>query len=200
MIRTIVALCLALLLLGLGEAYWFCKRPLAPSGGLYFWRPVHLGVIPFRQNDPRWGRDLIGRRGDTLGAQGCAVTSAAAILASYGVALTPQTLNQFLNTHGGYTPEGWLIWEKAAAFQPGVAEKSYEDDASYYLIDSSLMRGVPVIVRLKLRSGRTHFVVIMGKEGWDYLICDPGAGASKGFYPLRQIGSQIYALRAYRRL
>ncbi len=182
------------------EGYWFWKRPLPPSGGLYFWKPVHLGVVPFRQNDPRWGRDILGAPGDTLGGQGCAVASAASILAAYGEPMNPQTLNRFLRIHGGYTPQGWLIWEKAADFFPGIAAKEYEDLPSYYLIDWNLLHGNPVIVRLTLPSGHTHFVVIMGKEGWDYLISDPGTGGAKGFYPLRQIGSKIYALRFYRRL
>jgi hypothetical protein len=42
-----------------------------------------------------------------------------------------------------------------------------------------------------------HFVVIAGKDGFDYLIRDPGAGAAKGLYPLREFGSRIEALRFY---
>ncbi len=40
-------------------------------------------------------------------------------------------------------------------------------------------------------------VVIAGKEGFDYLIRDPGAGAAKGLYALRELGSKIEALRFY---
>ena len=65
------------------------------------------------------------------------------------------------------------------------------------LIDSNLARGNPVIVRIRFSSGATHFVVIAGKQGFDYLIRDPGAGASKGYYPLRDLGSNIEALRFY---
>ncbi|MGB8341203.1 MAG: hypothetical protein WCE51_06410, partial [Chthoniobacterales bacterium] len=65
------------------------------------------------------------------------------------------------------------------------------------LIDSNLARGNPVIVRVRLHGGITHFVVIAGKEGFDYLIRDPGAGAAKGCYPLRELGSDIEALRFY---
>jgi hypothetical protein len=43
-------------------------------------------------------------------------------------------------------------------------------------------------------------VVIAGKEGFDYLIRDPGAGAAKGLYPLRELGSNIEALRFYEAL
>ena len=77
---------------------------------------------------------------------------------------------------------------------------AYEDLPSYYLIDSNLYRGNPVIVRLHLASGWTHFVVVMGKQGFDYLIRDPSsAGLRKGVYPLRELGSKIEALRFYER-
>ena len=54
--------------------------------------------------------------------------------------------------------------------------------------------GVP---ELAYSSGITHFVVIAGKQGFDYLVRDPGAGAAKGLYPLRELGSDIEALRFY---
>ena len=55
----------------------------------------------------------------------------------------------------------------------------------------------PPIVRVRLPGGVTHFVVIAGKDGFDYLVRDPGAGAAKGLYPLRELGSEIEALRFY---
>jgi hypothetical protein len=69
--------------------------------------------------------------------------------------------------------------------------------ASYQLIDSNLAHGNPVIVRVRLPNGVTHFVVIAGKDGFDYLVRDPGAGSAKGLYPLRELGSDIEALRFY---
>ena len=63
------------------------------------------------------------------------------------------------------------------------------------------MRGNPVIVRLRFPSGVTHFVVVMGKDGFEYLIRDPSsAGLRKGVYPLREIGSDVEALRFYEKL
>jgi hypothetical protein len=65
------------------------------------------------------------------------------------------------------------------------------------VIASNLSRGNPVIVRVRLPSGITHFVVVAGKDGFDYLIADPGADSAKGLYPLRELGSDIEALRFY---
>ena len=84
---------------------------------------------------------------------------------------------------------------------PDRVKHVYEDLPTYRLIDWNLCRGNPVIVRLRYPSGSpTHFVVIAGKEGYDYLIRDPGAGAGKGLYPLKEFGSPIEALRFYQRI
>ena len=179
---------------------WGQKGIIDPSGGRYFFHRVELAVPSFRQSDERWRRDLLGPTRNTLGAEGCAVASAAMVLASYGYDTDPQRLNHFLQGNGGFTPQGWLYWEKAAELSDGHLRHAYEDLPSYDLIDANLQRGNPVIVRLRLPSRITHFVVIAGKQGFDYLTRDPGAGAAKGLYPLREFGSRIEALRLYEKL
>lgn len=175
------------------------KSPLEPRGGLWFPRAVFHDVPHFAQADPRWAQDKLGSTPATLGQEGCAVTSAAMVLASYGADLDPGRLNAFLQTHGGYTGQGWLYWEKAADYPPSLAEHVYEDDASHFLIDWNLLRGNPVIVRLRYPNGITHFVTIVGKSGFEYLIRDPGVGFARGIYFLSDFGSPIEALRFYRR-
>jgi hypothetical protein len=178
---------------------WTWKRPIAPSGGRYFFHSVNLPVPQFRQSDERWHLDQLGWSSGTLGTEGCAVASTAMLFSFYGIETDPQQLNWFLTATGGYTDEGWIYWERAAWLAPDRVRHLYEDLPSYRLIDSNLDHANPVIVRLRLPSGITHFVVIVGKTGFDYLIRDPGAGASKGIYPLREIGSKIEALRFYER-
>ncbi|MCE0484903.1 MAG: C39 family peptidase [Methylacidiphilales bacterium] len=175
------------------------KHPISSSGGHYFVHRIVIPVPAFEQGDPRWTFDLLGPTFDTMGQSGCAVTSAAMVLASYGVDTDPQRLNQYLTTHAGYTPNGWLFWEKAAEVAPyAQVEKAYEDIPSYDLIDQNILAGNPVIVRLTLADGHTHFVVIVGKEGWDYLIRDPARPPSWSIYPLKDLTSRIEALRFYR--
>jgi hypothetical protein len=176
---------------------WTRVGPLEPRGGLYFARRVELPVPLFRQADPQWRADLLGPTPGTLGAEGCAVSSAAMVMAYYGIDTDPQRLNEFLNGNEGYTPEGWIYWEKAAELSPGNVRKAWEDPGSHRMIDRNLRQGNPVIVKLRLQSGTTHFVVIAGKDGFDYLVRDPGAGAERGFYPLKELGSQILGLRFY---
>jgi len=182
---------------------WLARRPIDPSGGLYFPSRYVLSVPQFLQEDPRWGQDQLASTPSTVGGEGCAVSSAAMVLAAYGVDVDPGRLNKFLTQlPGGYTPEGWIYWEKAAEFAPGLVAKMlphYEDKPSYFLIDWNLIQGNPVIIRLRYPSGVTHFVVICGKDGYDYLIRDPGRGGVKGVYPLKDFGGPIEALRFYRK-
>lgn len=196
-----VALAAAALLAAAWWGYrWTAKSPrLDPRGGLWFPRAVLNDVPHFSQADARWAEEKLGPTPGSLGAEGCAVASAAMILASYGADLDPGRLNNFLQTNGGYTDRGWLYWEKAAVYPPGLAEHAYEDDASYYEIDRNLLAGNPVIVRLRLPNGITHFVVVVGKTGDEYLIRDPGPHFRDGLYRLSDYGSPIEALRYFRR-
>jgi hypothetical protein len=180
------------------QGFWNWKHIISASGGRYFVQRIEIPVPAFQQDDPRWSLQLLGPTIDTVGQEGCALTSAAMVLASYGIDTDPQRLNDFLNATGGYTPNGWLYWEKAAAIAPGRVEKAYEDLPSYALIDGNLLAGNPVIVRLTLRNGTTHFVVVVGKQGWDYLTRDPARPPAWGVYPLRELTHQIEALRFYR--
>ena len=187
-----------------GGGYWWVSwnhlGPIEARGGLPFLKRVELAVPSYRQNDPAWGKEPLGPSDDTLGSAGCAVTSTAMVLSSYGIDTDPLRLNEFLTEKEGYTPQGWIYWEKAADLASDVVRHVYEDLPSYRLIDSNLMRGNPVIVRLRQPSGMTHFVVIAGKDGFDYLTRDPGAGAKKGLYALKEYGSKIEALRFYEKL
>jgi len=182
------------------HGFWNWKHPISSSGGLYFVHRVELPVPAFQQDDPRWTFQLLGPTIDTVGQEGCALTSVAMVFNFYGIDTDPERLNQFLTTHGGYTDNGWLYWEKAAELAPTRVAKAYEDLPSYALIDQNLLAGNPVIVRLTLRNGTTHFVVIVGKEGWDYLTRDPARSPSWGVYPLKDLTHTIEALRFYRLL
>ena len=179
---------------------WNRLGPLEPSGGLFFQPRLELNVPSFRQADDRWRADPLGNTPATLGAEGCAVTSAAMVLASYGADTDPGRLNKLVTAADGYVGSGWLVWEKAAEVTGNLARKVYDAEPSYRLIDENLRRRNPVIVRLRTEGGITHFVVIAGKEGYDYLVRDPGTGAAKGIYPLKEFGSKIEALRFYEKV
>ncbi len=209
--RWVAVLLIVLLLLGAGafagwKLWWTpyyhsARAPLAPSGGWYFSPRLELPVGLFTQGDPRWSEDFLGPTEETMGQAGCAVSSAAMILRYYGHDTDPGRLNKFLDENNGFTEQGWLKWEGVEPFTAGQVRHAYEDLPSYRLIDSNLKRGNPVIVRVRLPSGITHFVVIMGKDGFDYLIRDPSsAGLQRGVYPLKDLGRPIEALRFYEKV
>ena len=181
------------------EAEWVQLGPIEPAGGLFFPTRVELPVPLFPQADEKWGEDKMAGGHTTMAQEGCAIASAAMVLAAYGVDTDPGRLNQALTENEGFEYPGRLHWEKAAEVTGNVLEKAYEGLPSYQLIDLNLQSGNPVIVRLRNPEGITHFVVIAGKEGYNYLTKDPGEGAKKGLYPLREYGSKIEALRFYRR-
>jgi hypothetical protein len=177
---------------------WDRKAPVPPSGGLFFPLTVLLSVPSFAQADPRWGAEPLGSTQNTLRAEGCAVTSAAMALAGYGMDLDPSRLNAFLTANGGYTERGWIYWEVAALYEPGRVRHAYEDLPSHRLMDWNLMKGNPVIVRVRPPGRGTHFVLVVGKRGFDYIAQDPGAGGRQ--MPLRELCSQVEALRFYEKL
>jgi len=180
---------------------WTAKRPLPMSGGLYFPMAVEIPGPHFLQGDLRWGGDSLAETSDSLADVGCAVASAAMALASRGVETDPGRLNAFLqNMPGGYTHEGWIYWEKAAEIHPekvGTLLPHYEDAPSHFLIDWNLLHGNPVIARVRYPSGITHFVVICGKQGFDYIVRDPGEGGKAGLTLLRDFPPPVEALRFY---
>ncbi len=176
---------------------WFWKGPLSGNGGIPIFGRIEIFVPPFFQEDPLWGQEVLGKSTDTIASAGCALTSAAMVLHFYGVDVDPKKLNDYLIQHDGYEGAAWIKWEVAATFPPNIAEHRYEDLPSYGLIDWNLLRGNPVIVRIRRSTGNTHFVVLVGKQGFDYLVRDPAEEGKKGVYPFYELGRPIEALRFY---
>jgi hypothetical protein len=168
------------------------------TGGQYFDRRVEIPVPVFAQDDPRWGNVRLGPSRDTLGYQGCAVTSAAMVVAFYGVKTDPQQLNSFLTKAGGLSDDGLIQWSRVPAIAPSHLELAYNGYASYELIDSNLLTKNPVIAIIHLRDGAYHFVVIVGKQGHNYLIRDPAASVFRRPYPLSDLTDRIDGICFFR--
>lgn len=182
---------------------WTALRPLHTSGGLYFPLPVEIPGPHFLQSDPEWAGEKLASTPESLSQSGCAVASAAMVLAARGLETDPSLLNTFLTrTPGGYTPEGWIYWEKAPEIDPASTAEflpHYEAAPSHFLIDWNLLRGNPVIVRVRYESGITHFVPIVGKHGFEYLIRDPGDDGKNGPTLLSSLPPPVEALRFYKK-
>ena len=55
-----------------------------------------------------------------------------------------------------------------------------------------------MIVRVRPPGRGTHFVLVVGTSGFDYIAQDPGSGGRQ--LPLRELNSPVEALRFYERL
>ena len=169
-------------------------------GGRYFHRRVEIPVPAFAQDDPRWSEVRLGPSTDTLGDEGCAVTSAAMVAAFYRIKTDPEQLNAFLTRTGGFSDDGLIDWSRVSSIAPAHLKLAYNGGPSYELIDSNLLAGNPVIVLIPLPGGGYHFVVIVGKEGRDYLIRDPAASPFRRAYRLRDLTDRIAGLCFFRKI
>ncbi len=205
--RFLALIAVTLVIVAAYAAFWAAglaaRQPIPTAGGVYFpWRHVIEGPH-FSQGDNRWAEDRLGPTTESMSQSGCAVASAAMALGALGVRTDPGELNRFLRqTAGGYTPEGWIYWEKAAEIDPDRTAgllPHYEDLPSFFLMDWNLLRGNPVIARVRYPSGVTHFVLVCGKEGFEYLVRDPGEGGGGGLRALSDFPGPVEALRFYKK-
>jgi hypothetical protein len=166
-------------------------NPISATGGHYFDQRVELPVADFAQDDPRWAQQFLGPTRETLGDEGCTLTSIAMVLNYYHVRCDPSILNRFLTGHGGYDDEGFLDFDRVTKFAPDRIQLAYQGNPSYAALDHSLLLGHPVIVQLTLYSGDRHFVVVMGKQGLDYLVRDPAAYPASSLVKLKRLAPRI---------
>ena len=138
-------------------------------------------LVYYSQQDPQWKTDILGfgDRGDTIGYVGCALTSVAMLLSGHGYTETPKSLNQKLKNVNGFVSAG-IRWGAVGQIYPNVTLKAFipcsTSDAPLAQIDAALAAGQPAIVQVDYSNEpgiQTHWVVVYGKKGDDYLMLDP---------------------------
>jgi len=138
-------------------------------------------LVYHSQQDPQWKKDILGfgDPGDTIGYVGCALTSVAMLLSGHGYAETPRTLNQKLKNVDGFVSAG-IRWGAVSQIYPKVTLKAYipcsTSDAPLAQINAALAAGQPAIVQVDSSPAdgiQTHWVVLYGRKGDDYLMLDP---------------------------
>ena len=172
--------------------------PISTRGGRYFSHRVEIPVPAFAQDDARWSLLLLGPSSDTIGVEGCALTSVAMVMNYYGFTTDPLHLNHFLLQHGGFDDEGYLAWQTACEIDPHRIQMGYQGAPSFERIDRALLGEVPVIAQIALPDGAMHFVVVVGKQGWDYLARDPAHDPGDPVYPLHELTSHVDGVEIYR--
>ncbi len=159
--------------------------------------PMTLSTIAtphFLQRDPRWENETIGGTGERLARVGCTVCSLAMALHRYGVETTPKELNDFLKNNNGYTLRGWLRWNAVSNFTGGSVALDYLGAPAFTRLDAALRNERPVIAKVYINRIIPHWVLLVGKEGNEYLMRDP-LGDGKTVRRLSEYRSRIYAIR-----
>jgi hypothetical protein len=138
-------------------------------------------LIYHSQQDPQWKQDILGfgDPSDTIGYVGCALTSVAMLLSGHGYTETPRSLNQKLKNVNGFVSAA-IRWGAVSQIYPNVTLKAFipcsTSEAPLAQIDASLAAGQPAIVQVDRSPAegiQTHWVVLYGKKGDDYLMLDP---------------------------
>jgi len=141
----------------------------------------------------RWHRQrLLAPEVVQTSAMDCGPASLKCLLEGFGVHASYGRLREACQTDVDGTSIDTI---EDIAVQLGLDAEQVIVPLDHVLVPEAAL--LPAIAVVRLPSGITHFVVIAGKDGFDYLVQDPGGGSAKGLYPLRELGSDIEGLRFY---
>lgn len=119
----------------------------------------------YNQRDSQWGLSRIGLSNDSIAEYGCLVTSSAMVLSHYGHRVTPAQVASTLDAF--FPPTAFMLLSPWSIDGATFVRTSGGGTGT---IDSEVSDGHPVIVGIY---GNSHFVVIKGKSGDDYVMNDP---------------------------
>jgi hypothetical protein len=150
--------------------------------------------VHYLQKDPRWANDPIGGSGKPLRGVGCAICCLSMALAEFGIARTPAELNRDLKQFHGYNDHGWVYWSAIEPLTLGKARVDWIQNPTHRDIESALVNGQPVLVKVTPPKMLQHWVLLVGREGNEFLMKDPLDPEQK-LKPLSSLRSQILAVR-----
>ena len=172
----------------------WAARSISATGGETLQIRLADSGTTYLQNDRRWAHDHLGITPVTLGTHGCTVCCVAMACTRLGVPLTPRELNQKLILNDGYLPRGWLVWNALPRVTAGRVTADYLPRASHEFIDGALKQGAYPVVKHFLPGGRPHWVLVVGKEGQEYLVRDP-LRDTRELLQLSSLTPRIHAVR-----
>jgi len=131
-----------------------------------------LNVPFFSQCNPAWSGDKLGHnpKCSNIRSAGCALTSAAMVMAYYGVDTDPKRLNDLIGNKGYISCDlNWsVVANKCHTKQNQIKFVARITSRDLNRLDQELSQGYPVILDVG-----GHFVVARGKIGNAYYIHDP---------------------------
>lgn len=170
---------------------------------------MKLPIPPISQKNPLWKYSKLGFSSLSIGSYGCVLCVHTMIACYYGYNHNPLTLNELYKEKGIYLNQNLIdFWGIPKAF-PNIKPEEFiqcpDVPASLDLIDKYLDEQKPVIALVdfdKATQGlQSHFVLIIGKEGSDYLINDPESPPPGETYffsaKYGEPSKGIYGLRLY---
>ncbi len=136
------------------------------------------------QRDPRWNLEKLGDGSTTINDYGCVITSIAMVMSKvYNKYITPVEINTKMKEVNGFTGanKNLFIWRK---LEEAFSKLKLKHSANYTsiaaptdIIDSALKNGNHILVRvdynLQTIAVNAHWVLIVDKDGNDYIIHDP---------------------------
>lgn len=190
--------CLVAVIAYVGRRRFHPPSPSIPAQGGKSMQVLLAEAEPYYlQRDPRWAGEALAPTKQTMSAVGCLVCSLAMGSAALGAPVDPGTLNRRLGASGGYTRDAWVIWDKVSpATGVGVTVHARPEHA---ILDEALERGELPVVKFILPSGAPHWVLVVGKDGTDYLVKDPLV-ADRSLVKLGTRTTAIQAVRVLRRI
>lgn len=129
------------------------------------------GWVEYNQCDSRWAYQQLGWcEGFNICHYGCAMSSAAMLLATRGVSVDPSSLDIYLSDNGGYVDGCDLIWGRIDDF--GVSAFQGMETADESSICWGLSQGHGIIANVR---GGSHWVLLTACLGNGvFAVNDPG--------------------------
>ncbi|MBN2685166.1 MAG: hypothetical protein JXR40_07790 [Pontiellaceae bacterium] len=197
--RTKAQITLLAVLLPILAAVWLTpqikdKGPISAQGGERL--SITLTPLPpyFLQTDERWKNEKIGGSGESIASIGCTLCCVSMSLSQNGYEIDPGTLNYKMVSVQGYTDQGWLKWNRISRALGRKTEVSVPSRPTHKAIDHTLRDNQPVIAKIMLNEAIPHWVLIVGKNGREYVVMDP-LNREKTLVPLSTLSKTIHSIR-----
>ena len=157
--------------------------------------PITISTVPYYlQNDSRWSKETIGGSKERIGDVGCTITCVAMSLSHKGYQINPKQLNKKLRASNGYTSRGWLRWYAITKLTNRKYRVRIPSQFNQRTIDRLLLDKKDVIAKVLINGSISHWVLIVGKKNFHYLVKDPLEN-SKRVVKIRKYRSKIYSIR-----
>lgn len=141
----------------------------------------------YSQKDPDWGNNRIGLSSSLMKDYGCAVTSLAMVFTYHNQQINPGKLAKQPIFY-----RDLIVWPQ---YWKGIRLNSStaHGNISWSTVDKELKDKNPVIVFVRARGGKGHYVVIHGKDKkGEYIVHDPLFGANIYLDTTKKLVGSIY--------